>query len=373
MPKLSNASKGKLSNALTKINKRESLWKGPSSDDPHGGITYSMLSKFLVDRERFRLAVVEGLHEEEAFNHRMEYGNMWHVCEEAVAGGASWQSALKHYCVELIGRYGNKVSYEINKWYRCCLVQFPIYLEYWGKHKDEKGRKPIFQEEVFSVQYILPSGREVRMRGKFDSGDLIAKAIWVKENKTKSEVDSEKLQRELPFDLQSMMYLTALERFKLPDGIDGKYPIGGVRYNVVRRPLSGMKFNIKQKKGRGKAKVGAETTDEFYERLGKLIKENAKDFFVRINMGVSPNEIITFQRRCLDSVLEQLCDWWESIEADPFNPWESNGQPNKHHYLFPYGTYNPALEGRVGVFDNYLTTGDERGLVRRDTLFTELQ
>lgn len=345
-----------------------------------------MLSRFLVDRERFRLLAVEGLKEEEAFNHRIEYGNMWHTCEEAVAGGTNWQAALKNYCAGLIGKYGNKTSYEINKWYRCCLIEFPIYINYWRGHADEKKRQQIYQEKVFCVPYQLPSGRIVWLRGKWDSVDLILRFIWIKENKTKSEVDAEKLARELPFDLQSMIYVTALilhlqqlPTFELPEQLRGHSAsklvevVKGIRYNVVRRPLSGMKFSIKQKKGRGNAKVGAETTDQFYQRLGTVITENQKEFFVRFNMEITIAELTNFQMHCLNPVLEQMCDWWESIEADPFNPWVNANGFNKHHYFFPYGTYNPALEGRSGPFDNYLATGDERGLVRTDKLFTELQ
>src|SRR4051794_6290554 len=57
------------------------LWKGPEED----GITFSLLSQFLVCRERFRVRVIEGLSAGGGFNHRIEYGSMWHTCEEALA------------------------------------------------------------------------------------------------------------------------------------------------------------------------------------------------------------------------------------------------------------------------------------------------
>ncbi len=55
------------------------LWKGPEVD----GITFSLLSRFIACPERFRILVTEGLQPHDEFNHRIEYGNMWHTCEEA--------------------------------------------------------------------------------------------------------------------------------------------------------------------------------------------------------------------------------------------------------------------------------------------------
>src|SRR6185369_9120155 len=62
------------------------VWAGPMDAGPTGGITQSLLSMFLVCRERFRLRVIEGLHSFDRFNHRIEYGSMWHICEEVHAG-----------------------------------------------------------------------------------------------------------------------------------------------------------------------------------------------------------------------------------------------------------------------------------------------
>lgn len=406
---LPTAERNKLKQAV-KANqepKRESLWKGPCSNEPNGGITFTMLSRFLVCRERFRIAYVEGIQPEPEYSAALEYGNMWHVCEQALAGTnhedrrmvtpsrVEWEQPLTEYAAGLVRKYKLNGA-EIDKAFRCCKVQFPIYVDYWRKHPDVKGRKPVFQEQPFEVAYKLPSGRVVILRGKFDAVDVIEKMLWVQENKSKSEPDREKLQQQLPFDLQSMMYLTALDA-KLTDDSDPdkpgalfnywKLPIGGIRYNVVRRPLSGQKYNIKQLKGRMKGKgankvrVGVETKEQYYDRLGKLIKKEAHDFFIRMRMAVDPAELRSFQRRCLIPILEQLCDWWESIESDPFNPWQTKCasidkviyRNNDMHWFFPAGVYNPALEGRTSAIDQYILNKDMRGLVRIDELFPELK
>lgn len=377
-----------------------SLWRGPLDD----GITQSMLNRFLCCRERFRLYVVEGL-KVEGFNHRLEYGNMWHLCEEQLAGTniasnvlgvkphpAEWEPKLKQYAVELTKQYPQNGP-EIEKWWNVCRRQFPIYVDYWRKHPDVKNAKPLYAESVFDVRYKLPSGRVIRLRGKLDKGDIVTEgkvaSIFIQENKSKSEIDADKTVRELPLNLQTGIYLTALAEV-MKDKTNPLYKvgfeslkIGGVRYNEIRRPLSGWgEGNIKQRKGVGKAKKGAETLEEFYDRLGQLIADDPAKFFIRVKMKVTLSELEKFQQRVLNPILEQLCDWWESIKDDPFNPWESqmshvrSGKtgkgPNHLHYVYPYGIFNVVAEGGSSPYDDYILRGDLGCLTRTESLFREL-
>src|SRR5438045_1884075 len=107
------------------------VWKGPSED----GITYSLLCRFLVCGERFRLLTVLGLKPAPDFNHKIEYGSMWHVCEEAHAKGRSWGEKLLEYARELCRKYPWKQE-AIDHWFSVCRVQFPIYADYWSQNPD---------------------------------------------------------------------------------------------------------------------------------------------------------------------------------------------------------------------------------------------
>ncbi len=360
---------------MPKVAKRtKTVWKGPEED----GITQSLLSRFLCCRERFRLLVVEGLQPADAFNHLLEYGNMWHMCEETLAAqhspvvtdGTGWQSGLKKYCQKLCEKYPLQ-QIQIDKWYNVCKVQFPIYIEYWCKHPDVKKRIPLLQEEVFCVPYKLPSGRTVKLRGKWDSVDLIGTGkkagIWLQENKTKGEIKEEQLVRQLTFDLQTMIYLIALQLFQNDgDRILHDSPIKGVRYNVVRRPLSGGKHSISQKKG--SKNVPPQTTTEFYNELSGRIEDNTEFFFMRWNVEIVPAEIERFKREFLNPILEQLCDWWSCQSGGRVNPYSSCYQS----FRMPFGVYNPMLEGRASELDEYLASGSELGLERTTKLFKEL-
>jgi hypothetical protein len=339
------------------------LWKGPEQD----GVTQSMLSRFLCCPERFRLLVIEGLRPAPEFSQRMDYGTMWHVCEEHHE--EDWIVPLREYCRDLMVKYPTQ-GQEIDKWYNVCKTQFPIYLEYWAEHADVKQRKVLLPEQVFSVHYDLPSGRCVRLRGRWDSVDLIGRGkgsgIYLQENKTKGDIVEEQMKRQLQFDLQTMFYLTALWEDDV--SLEKSAPIRGVRYNVIRRPLAGGTGSIRPHQAT-KTKE-AETMADFYARLGSIIREQPEHFFMRWRAEILPSDVERFKREFLDPTLERLWDWWEWIVADPDAPF----RPNEHgiHYRYPYGVWNPLLEGRSSELDEYLATGSRTGLVKADKLFGEL-
>jgi hypothetical protein len=364
---------------------RHTLWKGPEVD----GITQSMLSRFLVCRERFRLSVCEGLRTEEGFQHKMEYGNMWHVCEEHHAAGESWDVIslmLKKYCQDLCKVYTTQQE-QIDKWYHVCKIQFPIYVEFWRKRTKAVKRKPLLEEKVFDCPYSLPSGRVIRLRGKWDSVHLAGLnpnyGIWLQENKTKGDIKEEIIRRQLKFDLQTMLYLVALQEWqrlddygtpiRTSDAVD--HPIKGVLYNVVRRPLSGGKGTIVQKKG--SKNIRPETKDEYYKRLQDIIVEDQASYFMRWEVSISQEDIEAFKTRFLDPMLTQLCEWWDwvstcyEIGSDPFGG-ADGGFTNWLHYQHPYGVTNILNEGGSTDLDEHLATGSTVGLRKIDSLFPEL-
>ena len=154
----------------SKSKRRSPLWEGPDGGGRNGGVTQSLLSRFIVCRERFRIHAVEGLHQSPTFNHRIEYGSMWHVCEEAYAiarpnGEDDPYNCLRQYCQGLAKKYPTQQE-QVWHWYNICRTQFPAYVEYWAKHPDVRSRQPLLQEQAFDVPYVLPSGRAVRLRGK---------------------------------------------------------------------------------------------------------------------------------------------------------------------------------------------------------------
>lgn len=345
---------------------RNPVWKGPHED----GITFSLLSRFLTCRERFRITVIEGLKPVKTFNHRIEYGNMWHACEEELAKnkvpGSKWIFTLGEYCKKLARQYPMQQD-QIHHWYNVCKIQFPEYGSHWVKHDDSKNRTPIAQEQVFNIPYYLPSGRMVRLRGKFDGVDAIGKDIYLFETKTKGDIDEVGIQRQLTMDLQTMLYMTALKYGAGVESIETLkekgYKLRGVRYNVIRRPLSGGKNTIRQTKN--------ETEEQFYERLGGLIQEDPGYYFMRWKIDLGSNDIDRFRVRCLNPILEQLCDWWDWIATMKQEPFDVHGSGGIH-WQHPFGVRNSLDEGGHDYLDEYINNGSTAGLERVDNLFPEL-
>lgn len=190
------------------------LWGGPEDRGPNGGVTQSLISKWLTCRERFRLAQVEGWRSKGDFEKVILYGNFWHLCEEMVAGSQGWQAPLREYA-EAEAKKNPVHAEEIEHWYRACKVVFPEYLRFWSTHKDTVSRKSLGEEYIFDLDYHLPrSGRVVRLRGKYDGVELLQKPsgpeVWLFETKTKGSIEQGSIEKLLTYDLQVLFYLNAL-------------------------------------------------------------------------------------------------------------------------------------------------------------------
>lgn len=369
----------KLKGIKKKPRKKAYVWKGPEES----GVTQSLLGRFLVCRERFRILVVDGLKVADTLNQSIEYGSMWHECEEHGPGTPSpisWEMGLQQYTKKLCERYPLDRE-KIVHWYNVCKITFPIYIKYWKRRKDRKQHTSLLQEQVFDVSYRLPSGRAVKLKGKWDGVDLVGSGgntgVWLKEHKTKGQIDEQQITRQLAFDLQTMFYLVALQESSLGqmvsgkvfDSIGGVLPhIKGVIYNVVRRPLAGGKGSIRRHKAT--KNKSEETQEHYYGRLAAIIEEDPGEFFMRWEVAVTQAEVTDYVKRYLGNHLEQLCLWWNWISSpeglkDPF--------ANSIHWQTPYGVYNTMLEGRTGDLDEYLATGSTVGLEQVETLFGELE
>lgn len=345
------------------------VWKGPTED----GVTQSMLSRYLGCKERFRVMVIEGLKPTPKFHAPIDFGNMWHACEEKHAEGVAWEGHLKVIATELCKKFRFQQE-QIDYWYGVCKALFPLYVDHWAKHPDVRDRTPLMQEQTFNVPYPLPSGRTVKLRGKFDSVDLISKGktagVYLQENKTKSRIDGEAIRQQLKFDLQTMLYLIALQSDDWSGyESEGHYasgtpphPILGVRYNVIRRSA--------HKTAESMLKKVMEDREE--GRIG--------EWFARWKVEVSATDVAKFKMQCLNPVLENLLDdyeWWKANSRGPYNSFDDDRHKRfpdhwPRHFRKPYGVYDPVEEGGFGDVDGYLETGSEVGLTRVTDLFPEL-
>lgn len=384
MPKITK----KLQKLVKPTGPRVPLWKGPRED----GITQSMLNYFLACRERFRLYYIEGWSAPPTFIAAIEYGHMWHLCEEIWAKDLSdkdgWIPFLRDYTEGLLKQYPLQTD-QVLKWYNVCLVQFPVYQNYWKDHPHQRNRTPLLKEVCFRVPYHLPSGDRVILRGKWDSVDLIKlgakREVWLQDHKTKYEINDEKIHKQLEFDLQSMFYLIALRYAMENDQYEslGKTKaswLKGIIYNVVRRPLSGGKGSIRQHQPT-KSKPEGESLEEYYARLAGIIQADPDDYFARWEVRVFQPDILRFEQRVLQPLLQQVVDWYDYMCMCDFDPWKDPRrfacndclrEYSQIHWQHPYGTYNVLNEGGSTEYDEFLKTGSTLRLERTAQLFPEL-
>lgn len=341
------------------------------------GISQSLLSRFIVCPHRFWLATVCGYREDMGFNKSIEYGQMMHSALEVYnfreTTSAHGTAAIKSEAMRLKQDHPHDV-WEINHWSEIAQRQFRVYCEHW--YEEDSIFEPISSEQTFRVPYRLPSGRSIDLRGKWDAlfrKGAKRKSVYLMDHKCRGKIDESGISSTLDQDLQILFYLIPLRE-------SGERP-EGVYYNVIQRPLSGGKHTIKKRKGT-KNNPG-ESDSEFYTRLENLMRDNPDDFFKRWTVVVTDDDIDRFKNESLDPLLEQLCDWWESIANKPDDPWNTYSlipgqQPfwlgrNKLHYRRPFGVYDGLSDGRKGDFHEYLTTGRKHKMVKQDTVFPELE
>ena len=322
------------------------------------GISYSLLSRFINCRERFRLYSVEGVRETSSSSkEQMDFGTYFHELLELHA-------KYPHLTSTGVSRKAKKKITKPQK-----AIADLVFKQYCDWYSDSRY-KYAAQEQEFCVPYTLPNGRTVKLVGKSD--EIIAAkdgTLWVQENKTKEKFNEYKIESSIPFDLQTLMYCIAIEKLF-------KKPVTGFVYNVIRKPThkpSKVKEKILDDKTQKMiTKTRVETTAEFHTRLSLVIANDPAHFFKRWEFALTPEHMLRWRQTTFDPLLTQLCMWWESVKHDPFSPWVlPNGEPNPHHHQRPFGVYDPMTNG-TGDFFDLITRNRRIGTTSGNKCFSEL-
>lgn len=311
--------------------------KTPFRDIEKDGVTYSFLDEWLLDREQARLSYVEGW-ASEGGSDALNFGIAFHDCLEWIAAGKSVKSIQRYILSPMKLRKTKKFSRDeleaFDTLMRVVKTVLRQYVGYWEDY--DKDFNYIYQEYSFKVNHTTPSGMTIPLRGRWDAVYEQADGIWLMENKTKSRVDEEAILASLPFDLQTMLYVHALQKHTGRD-------VAGILYNVIRRPL------LRQKKN--------ESPSEYLLRIEEDIVARPEHYFMRWKVDLVAQDVVDWVARSFNPILEQVAQWWESIKADPFEPW---GSP--FHYSNPQALFTKY--GRSRYF-NLITRGSTEGLYQR--------
>ena len=343
------------------------FWKGPCDDSESGGVTADLLKLFVLCPERTRLRYVEGLVREPRLDHKKLFARLFETAlkEFRVSGtvGAGLDAAYDA-CEREQDRYpGGDDRDKIVHWFNVLVPTFCGYI----KHRQEND---IDQGATRSVQllpdvatpvrtsYTVPSGREVTLVGpegtswKIGAGStayfrLLRRVV-------KGDLNPDRLLATARFDLDTMFAVV------LHGG-----QVREVYYDMVRRPLSGGRGSISRYKPTAKNPQG-ESATAFYARLRDTVLDADPGYwYPHALVEIQPSDVEKFREKCLDPLLERLCDWYAVVSMID----DGRRRSGLGHYTAPFTTDAPATE-----YDEYLLTGSERGLTRRSKVaFPELE
>lgn len=322
------------------------------------GVTFSLLSSFLVCPEKTKLGSVENLTMRKGSD-KLEFGTISHDALEHVYTGMKSYPAkevsLKKLEAFLTSRElkdRQKVSespgdstiafHELEENFAFADIVLNGYLNHW---KEDHTREWLSLETEFDIQ--LPVEVDgviyiIRARGKRD-GDYRSRKrkLMLLETKTKSKVNDEVLLDWITIDLQSLLYLWAMWKTY-------KEVPGGVLYNIIRRP------QLVQRKGREtkEGRTGAETLKQFTDRVREDIAKRPEFYFVRYQSSITEADLIRFETE-LKSMVSQLIRW----------------QLGQFHYKNSAGCMNG---GYACKFLPICSRGDRSRFVKREQVFSEL-
>jgi hypothetical protein len=289
------------------------------------GISFSLLSRFVVCRDRFHKYAVQGMREQGKQQNALNFGTYFHKLLEI---SAKDQRASADTVIAKVTRSKSSIA-KIKTIDR--LIGNMVFQEY-SKHYADVKYNYFDTETKFDVRYFVHGVGDVRLVGKIDQ--LIRKqqnAFYVKENKTKENINETLIEATIPENLQTMMYVICA-------GIHFKKPITGIVYDVIR------KSKIRQKND--------ESDVEFVERLREDIHKRPGYYFYRWDYPLNTRAIENFRLTTFDPLLREFYLWWKSIESNPLNPWlDEKGQPNSRHYRRPFGVYDSLTNGEGDYFN----------------------
>ena len=217
----------------------------------------------------------------------------------------------------------------------------PSYFRYW---KTDFTQRHWFElERTFRIPWriMTPTNRVYNtfIRGRIDGAFLDPKAKRRRtaprlfETKNLSTINEDQLIDTLPFNLQTSLYLLALEA-------KTKQIPAEVEYNIIRKTL------LRQGKN--------ESDKQFAVRIAEDVKSRMDWYFVRMQMRVDKDDL-SRMREEIDDLIGDFLMWWYGEVG---------------HYRNDKACYQ---YNRPCDFIKKCATGDLLHLVRRERVFSELE
>ena len=306
-------------------------WAGPVD----GGVTQSLLNRYLDCPFRFYLYAVYGLEDPENINPNLIWGSICHRGLEEIVNSRTLVSEFsdeeKANLLTVIEDYTAKefpsapISFPLSA-YNMCLL-----------YDDSYKLSDVFNAEVkFQQPYTTSVGNNVTLRGKVDGLGQFKMA----EHKCVGRFDPGQSRLETPFDLQLNLYMY----------------VTGVReciYDKIRIPDT-QTWHVPQR--RTAEKVSSYVKRLYYDHVqGDFpVSRNRYLWLDQYPVFRTDDEIDTWRTYELDPLIDNVCRYWDYVTSYNFDP----NNPECYNVLFwikPIRTFDASRTEKYKCnYYNYL-------------------
>lgn len=354
-------------------------WKGPKD----GGVTQSLLSRYLQDPFSFVLYYGLGLEEPSQLNQNLLWGNMFHKLLELTL---KKPTLYKDFTLEQEAELQVLLREEEKKYPIIDPTTFWSVFEMMKLYDDRyKLSYDVQTEKEFKLPYKTKN-HEVSLMGKMDGvghrRDMTPDELYhglavspvmglntdygtiLVEHKCKGRHDKVQHRTEIHTDLQLNVYLHALDLL----GIHCEQVV----YDILRIPEVQWNCPPRQMSERHSFYISRIYNSCTAYKEYPVVRN--KMFWVDQHIFTHPREkVAVFRKETLDPIIDSLCYMYEYTLADSFDPFN----PDCYNHLFhkrPLRLFDPArTDSYKKDFYNYLTGQiDVNGLVQVPQLFKEL-
>lgn len=294
-------------------------WPGPYE----GGVTQSLLNRYLECPYRFYIYAVLGLEEPAEAHPNLVWGDTFHrALEEVINSDILISEMDETYLADIDQVIHEHIS---DKW-----PSAPSSYEHTVRHMyrlydDSYKANGNWEAEVeINQEYTTYNGYKVKVRGKVDG----MSETHIAEHKCKGKLDTDQARLETPVDLQTTLYCKMTERYN-------------IIYDVIRIPEAQF-FSPQRNLG--------ESWSSWARRIFHTYTGSSQDYPIakrrhlwldQFTIYHTPEDIDRNCRYLVDPNIEKLCRWWDRVNEPGFDP-NDYTKYDDIFYMKPVRTFDPS-------------------------------
>ena len=293
-PRKKTTSKRKKTAPKKKTERKKKSTRQPAWTLEKDGVTNSMLQTWETCHEQCALSYIEGLTHVK-LKEPLVFGSLFHACleHEDTMEPLEAMRAFRDQTIEEHPRKPDYLAAFDHLMYQVNAV-LPAYRQAYPKASEAKL---VHAEKSFAIP-VEHLGIKFSVRGKRDGEIEADGGLALRELKTKTTIDKDKIRYLLKSDLQTLIYLWSMWK---EYGEAPKYLL----YDVVKRPTLRVKRN--------------QTLQAYYEEVHQHALERPDMYFCRWKVDpILESDLIRFEDTILNPLLRSFTSWWSQVRLNPF-------------------------------------------------------